>query len=542
MADPASLTPEQLEKLLGALTEEERTELDTLLAADIKDTFWRPLPGPQTAAFYSKADIIGYGGAAGAGKSDLILGKTLMAAHTARIMRREGTQLVGLTERLAQMLGDRSGWNGQSKIWRDAGPRKVTIEFGATPNIGDEQKYQGRPADFLAFDEAPGFLEAQVRFLLGWNRTTIPGVSPQTLFTFNPPTSTQGRWIIKFFAPWLDREARRKAEPGELVYVATVPQPNGTSADEFFVPPKPFVLRGREKVYDFDPADYRPEDVITPSTRTFIPGRISNNPYLLGTGYLRQLQSLKEPLRSQLLHGDFSACMKEDANQVIPTAWVDLAMERWRDRAQKGEMQSVGVDVARGGDDFTTIAKLHEGNWIDRLVKLPGTETPDGPTTAGLILANVRSSAPVHIDAIGVGASPFDFLRGLYGPTYGINVSHKATARDRSGIMLFKNLRSQLWWQAREALDPSNGEGVALPPDEDLKEQLCAATYDAEGNTVQVSSTDEIKEIIGRSPDDATAVILALIRTPKRSSLDNSEGTTATQGKTPYDPYAGVHT
>ena len=537
-----ALTTEQVDRLLGTLTEDERRELDTLLAQDVQDVFWRPLPGPQMAAFYSKADIIGYGGAAGAGKSDLILGKTLMQAHTARILRREGTQLVGLTERLAQMLGDRSGWNGQNKIWRDAGPRKVTIEFGATPNPGDEQKYQGRAADFLAFDEAPGFLEMQVRFLLGWNRTTLPGVKAQTIFTFNPPTSTQGRWIIRFFGPWLDRNAPRKADPGELVYVATLPKPNGDSGDEFFVRPERFVLRGREKIYDFDPADFRPEDIITPSTRTFIPGRISNNPYLLGTGYLRQLQSLKEPLRSQMLHGDFSACMKEDANQVIPTVWVELAMERWRDRAQKGEMLSVGVDVARGGADFTTIAKLHDGNWVDRLVKYPGAETPDGPMTAGLIMATVRQQAPVHIDAIGVGASPFDYLRDMYGPTYGINVSHKPTARDRSGLMTFKNLRSQLWWQAREALDPANNEGVALPPDEDLKAQLCAATYDAEGNNVQVSSTDDIKEVVGRSPDDATAVILALIRTPKRSSLSTSEDVTATQGTAPYDPYGNVHT
>jgi hypothetical protein len=49
--------------LLAYLTDEEREELDSLLTSD--KTLWRPLPGPQTIAYESQADIIGYGGAAG---------------------------------------------------------------------------------------------------------------------------------------------------------------------------------------------------------------------------------------------------------------------------------------------------------------------------------------------------------------------------------------------------------------------------------------------------------------------------------------------
>jgi len=32
---------------------------------------WEPLPGPQEMAFNSEADILGYGGAAGRGTTDL---------------------------------------------------------------------------------------------------------------------------------------------------------------------------------------------------------------------------------------------------------------------------------------------------------------------------------------------------------------------------------------------------------------------------------------------------------------------------------------
>ena len=44
--------------LLAYLTQKELAELDLLITSD--PTVWRPLPGPQSLAYYSDADIIGY--------------------------------------------------------------------------------------------------------------------------------------------------------------------------------------------------------------------------------------------------------------------------------------------------------------------------------------------------------------------------------------------------------------------------------------------------------------------------------------------------
>ena len=78
------------------------------------------------------------------------------------------------------------------------------IEFGAVPNAGDETKQQGRPHGLKVFDEVANFSESVIRFLMTWNRTTIAGQHCRSLLTFNPPTNAEGRWIIAFFAPWLD--------------------------------------------------------------------------------------------------------------------------------------------------------------------------------------------------------------------------------------------------------------------------------------------------------------------------------------------------
>jgi hypothetical protein len=55
-----------------------------------------------------------------------------------------------------------------------------------------------------AVDEVTECRENQVRFVMGWNRTSDPKQRTRGLLTFNPPTTAEGRWVIDFFGPWLD--------------------------------------------------------------------------------------------------------------------------------------------------------------------------------------------------------------------------------------------------------------------------------------------------------------------------------------------------
>ena len=494
--------------LLDYLTAEELAEIDALLASD--PVIWRPLPGPQSMAYYSEADIIGYGGAAGGGKTDLACGKALTQHRKTLVLRREATQLTSIIDRFTELLGGRDGYNGAERIWRLPGGRQ--IEFGSAPNLGDETRYQGRPHDLLVFDEAASFLEIQVRFLLGWLRSVDPAQRCQALLTFNPPTTTEGRWIVDFFAPWLDKKHPNPAKPGELRWFAVV------DGNEVEVPSgEPF---------------RHCTEIIKPMSRTFIPSRVSDNPYLMGTGYMATLQSLPEPLRSQMLHGDFNAGIEDDPWQVIPTAWVEAAQARWTRPDKLPPMDSLGVDVARGGRDSTIIARRH-GMWFDVPLVYPGSTTPDGPSVAGLVVAAKRDDAVIHIDVIGVGSAPYDFLRDAGQQVVGVNVAEAATGTDKSGRLRFKNLRSQLWWRMREALDPANNTGIALPPDPALLADLCAPTWELSGSTIYVVSREQIINKIGRSPDYGSAYVLALLDTPKRAVVE----AVGRQLRRDYDPY-----
>lgn len=525
----------EIEELFGYLDDDDRLLLDNLLRES--RISWEPLPGPQTMAFESKADVIGFGGAAGGGKTDLACGMALRKHTKSAIFRRDGSQMSGIIDRLKEMVGHDKGYVGSGRWWgwRDPLPGKQ-IEFGSVPNLGDETKHQGRPKDLLVFDETANFLEAQVRFLMGWVRTTDADQACQTLMTFNPPTTAEGRWIVQYFAPWLDKKHPNPAAPGELRWFAT------WKGEDIEVPDgRQFVMANGQRVYDFNPDDHKPEDIVKPLSRTFIPSRVSDNPYLAGTGYMSTLQSLPEPLRSQMLYGDFQAGMQDDPWQVIPTAWVEAAQARWSLPNRLPEMQSLGIDVARGGQDNTIIARRHEGMWFDAPLVYPGKDTPTGPSVAGLCLAAMRDAAPMHIDVIGVGASPYDFLREAKQQIMGVNVSEKALGTDKSGRLKFKNLRSQLWWMMREALDPANNTGIALPPDRQLFADLCAPTWELQGSVIYVEGREDILKRIGRSPDWASAYILALIDTPKRRNIDAANNRANAQNYNPLEAAASFH-
>jgi hypothetical protein len=215
-----------------------------------------------------------------------------------------------------------------------------------------------------------------------------------------------------------------------------------------------------------------------------------------------------------MLNGDFLAGVEDDKWQIIYSAWVDAAMARWEAKAAKGPMDSMGVDVARGGRDQTIISRRH-GVWFDTLIAQPGTETPDGPTVAAQVITARRDKAPVHIDIIGWGSSPYDFLKTNSIQTVGINGANSSNAKSAENSLEFVNKRAELWWRMREALDPMNPNPIALPNDPGLKADLTAPRWKLVAAGIQVEAKEDIIKRLGRSPDKGDAVCMALIATTK---------------------------
>ncbi len=459
-----------------------------------EQTAWKPLPGPQTLAYHSQADILFYGGAAGGGKTDLLLGLAHTAHDRSIIFRREYPQLMGIQTRAKEMFRGRGRYNGQDHLWTLEDGRE--IEFGACQLLGDEQKYQGRPHSLKAFDEITHFLEPQFRFLCGWLRSTTPGQRCRVVAAGNPPTDPEGEWVVQFFRPWLDETHPNPALPGELRWFTTL---DGVEVE----------VDGPEPFWH-TPKDGGGRELIRPMSRTFIPARVEDNRYLMRTNYKANLQALPEPLRSKMLSGDFQAGKEDNPYQVIPTEWVKAAQARWNDRPKPElPMTSMGVDVARGGRDRTILAPRY-GNWFDQVLTFPGSSTPDGPAVATLVLQNRTGNAMVQLDVIGVGGSVLDHLRPvLEDRVVGLNGAEGSKATDKSGQLGFRNRRAEMYWMLREALDPTSGQDLALPPDRELGVDLCTPLWKLTAQGIQVEAKEDIIKRIGRSPDKGDAVVYA---------------------------------
>jgi hypothetical protein len=486
---------DDIDELLPLLTETEQARLDALLKYKGQ---WEPFPdSPQEAAFHSEADVTGIGGAAGGGKTGLMLGLAQTQHHRSIIFRRDKAQLEGIEADSYGYFAGLGRFNEMKHRWRLDDSKMV--EFGGVNEEKDVIKYQGRAHDLVGFDELCHFSEYQFRFLSAWNRTTRDKQRCRVVAGFNPPTSAEGDWVIGYFAPWLDdRYAGRlgPAQPGELRWYA--------------------MLDGIEKeCVNGQPFWWPPEDpeaeLIEPKSRTFFPSRVEDNPILMARGYKKDLQALPEPLRSLMLQGKFNVAQMDDAWQVIPSEWIRAAQARWRDLSpeERGKLTQVGVDPARGGLDKTCIAKRYH-NWFARVVKKPGRMTPDGKAVIKEVLEVMGSeSAPIHVDVIGIGSSPVDIGRMMQLPIRPMNGSNGSSYVTKGTKLRMYNKRAEWHWQMRENLDPKNKMDIALPPERSVFADLAAPRYELTPRGIKIEEKADIKERIHRSPDEGEAIIYA---------------------------------
>jgi hypothetical protein len=141
------------------------------------------------------------------------------------------------------------------------------IEFAGCEHEDDKQRFKGDPHDLIYFDEGTDFVFAQYRFIIGWNRSAMPNQRCRVVMGSNPPTTAEGLWVIKHWAPWLDLLHPCPARPGELRWFTTGPDGEDIEVDGR----GPHLIRGEQ---------------VLARSRSYLPARLSDNPDLAETGGL----------------------------------------------------------------------------------------------------------------------------------------------------------------------------------------------------------------------------------------------------------------
>lgn len=554
-----NLSPEmslqQIQAMIEAMGPAERA----LLAKKVKPSLekaWTTQPGKQAEAFYSEADETLYGGAAGGGKTDLIIGLCTTAHRRSLVFRAQSVDLGGFWDRLREVIPNPITKDDNKK--RMITPDKRMIECGHLDKPGSELKWQGRPHDLIAFDEAAQLEELKVEFVIRWLRSTVQGQRKRVVFATNPPMpeikdgqlvdTGLGDWLLRWFAPWLDEMFPNPAKPGELRWC--IMKAEGDRLVTLWVDgpgwydpntgaPKP------------DAADWEKETgkVAASRSRTFIKSLLKDNVFLAGTGYAERMSGTPEPLKSMLLNGDFTVKGEDHPFQIIPTQWVIAAQERWRqmpmEQVLKLKQLVLYADIAQGGADTTALAPLMDMDFYDDIITKPGSATPKGKDVAALLLEERLDQSLIALDATGgwAGATEEAMLS-----RYNIQCEmHTVSKRDGSSprdmpMYVFGNLRIKMWWEFRLALDPKSEFRICLPPNARLRVQLTTPHWRIDKGVLWAEEKDEVRKRVGSSTDEADCVLGAwqyreqaiLERSVKRPDLITRLNTH--KGAAEYDP------
>ena len=236
--------------------------------------------------------------------------------------------------------------------------------------------------------------------------------------------------------------------------------------------------------------------------RKFIQALPTDNPYI-DPSYITSLQRLSPALRARLLYGQWEYG-EEDV--LFEPEWFGNMFSTTIPTTHNKKY--ITVDVARTGKDNTVICLWYDLTMV-KMIHYNGLLLDE---SANIIreLATKENVATkdIIIDSTGIGAGLVDMLK----------CTEFISANKSEG---YQNIKTHCYFKFSEKV--KNNEVKLNIPDSDVQATLmqeleCIKVLDKVDNKLSITSKDEIKKLIGRSPDYADALMMRMLPEVKPKS------------------------
>lgn len=409
----------------------------------------RPQEGFQMKASATSADIAILGGAAGLGKTFILLLESLRHKHNPKF----GS--VYFRRTTPQIRNEGGLWDTSEEIYplAKAKPKQHSLEWefpsGATVSFRhlehekDKLEWQGAQIPLLVFDELTHFTETMFFYMLSRNRSTC-GVEPYVRATCNPDPDS---WVAHLIEWWIDQETG-------------FPIPERDGVLRYFARDGNNYIWGDSVEEVYEKGKYFLEEPVTASglpvsnfikSITFITGSIYGNKELLKVNpqYLGNLLSQDAATVAALFRGNWKAVVSaDDIYDHAPFSGMFVNMFDV-DRNNR----YITADIATQGSDKFVVFVWAGMELIDVLIM----EKSNGPEIIeGIAAMAKKHHVPnMHIcyDNDGVGGMVDGFFPGSIpfhnggAPLPGNNVDSKGNQIPEN----YKNLKTQCYYRSGES-------------------------------------------------------------------------------------------
>lgn len=234
--------------------------------------------------------------------------------------------------------------------------------------------------------------------------------------------------------------------------------------------------------------------------KKFIASLPLDNPHL-PKSYIETLQGLPELQRRRLLEGDWDFL---DSSDTLFN-FDDITASVFKLNPDDNDKKYLTLDVARFGDD-RSVAVI----WVGKCITEIYTYTKLDATQLVSHIKELMRSYGIHnnnviVDSDGVGGPVADMLRGT-------NFVNNSKALHNQN---FSNLKSQCYVKLSELFSTGEISINIMDPmmmDDLTQELLAIKLKDVDKDTkVSVMGKDQIKKMIGKSPDIADAVMMGML-------------------------------